>query len=187
MRYPVIKQKYSGELRLDAKAMEENLGSGNNIFVVAQNDLFAADVPEKFIKQIIVHCGKYDNKYLFQTKNPENARRILPMNSSICVTLETNRWYPEHMKKSPKPIDRIEQMLLIRHPLYITIEPIMDFDLDEFITMIEECEPLQVNIGADSGNNHLPEPSKEKLLALIGRLKMFTVIDKKTNLERLLK
>ena len=63
----------------------------------------------------------------------------------------------------------------------------MDFDLDEFITMIEECEPLQVNIGADSGNNHLPEPSKEKLLALIGRLKMFTVIDKKTNLERLLK
>jgi len=49
MRYPVIKQKYSGELRLDAKAMEENLGSGNNIFVVAQNDLFAADVPEIFI------------------------------------------------------------------------------------------------------------------------------------------
>jgi hypothetical protein len=44
----------------------------------------------------------------------------------------------------------------------------------------------QVNIGADSGNNHLPEPSKEKVLQLIEALKEFTVIDQKRNLNRIL-
>jgi hypothetical protein len=71
--------------------------------------------------------------------------------------------------------------------IYVTIEPILDFDLQDMVALIKACEPNQVNIGADSGNNHLPEPSKEKLLALIDALKEFTVIDKKTNLQRLLK
>ena len=69
----------------------------------------------------------------------------------------------------------------------VTIEPIMDFDLDEMVSMIKFCGPLKVNIGADSKNNHLPEPSKEKLLALINELQKFTIIDRKSNLERLLK
>jgi hypothetical protein len=45
----------------------------------------------------------------------------------------------------------------------ITVEPILDFDLDQFVRMIKICEPEQVNIGADSGNNRLPEPSPEKI------------------------
>jgi hypothetical protein len=55
------------------------------------------------------------------------------------------------------------------------------------VKMIRRCNPKQVNIGADSGNNHLPEPSKENLLALIDELKKFTIIDQKRNLARLLK
>ena len=35
---------------------------------------------------------------------------------------------------------------------YLTIEPIMDFDLESFILMIQAVNPVQVNIGADSGN-----------------------------------
>ena len=69
----------------------------------------------------------------------------------------------------------------------VTIEPVMDFDLADMIGIIKQCNPQQVNIGADSGNNNLPEPSKEKLLALIDELKKFTVIDQKRNLNRLLK
>jgi hypothetical protein len=63
----------------------------------------------------------------------------------------------------------------------------MDFDLREMVELIKECNPVQVNIGADSGNNNLPEPGKEKLLELIKELKKFTTIAKKTNLERLLR
>lgn len=38
--YPILKERYSGELRLDHKAVNENLGRGNIIFVCSQNDLY---------------------------------------------------------------------------------------------------------------------------------------------------
>ena len=90
------------------------------------------------------------------------------------------------MRNCPTPEQRVEQMKLIRHPLYITIEPIMDFDLPIFIEMLKECEPIQVNIGADSGRHNLPEPSKSKVLELVSELEKFTIIHNKSNLKRLL-
>jgi hypothetical protein len=109
-------------------------------------------------------------------------------NFALCITLETNRHYKEVMGLSPKPKDRVKEYKKIPYSFkYITIEPIMDFDLVEFVEMIKVCNPLQVNIGADSGKNNLPEPSKEKLLQLIEELKKFTIIHNKSNLKRLLK
>jgi hypothetical protein len=55
------------------------------------------------------------------------------------------------------------------------------------LNLIQRCNPEQVNIGADSGNNHLPEPDKDKLLELIKELSRFTIIHRKNNLQRLLK
>ena len=69
--------------------------------------------------------------------------------------------------------------------VFVTIEPILDFDLPDMVAILKHCEPKQVNIGADSGRNNLPEPSKEKVLALINELQKFTIIDRKTNLSRL--
>lgn len=91
------------------------------------------------------------------------------------------------MNKCPTPEQRVEQMKLIKHPLYITIEPIMDFDLPEFVEMLKSCEPVQVNIGADSGRNGIPEPPQEKVLQLIDELQKFTKIHNKVNLKRLLR
>lgn len=51
---------------------------------------------------------------------------------------------------------------------------------------IETCLPEQVNIGADTGKNGLPEPSKEKLTSLIEGIQKFTTIHNKSNLKRLL-
>ena len=174
------------QVRFDEKELKTNLGEGNFIFVGSSNDMFAQNIPSEWIENTIKHCEKFNNKYLFQTKNPKNIRRILCDNSHVCITLETNRFYPEFMGNSPKPIDRVEEMKLIRHPLYITIEPIMDFDLPEFVEMIKSCNPLQVNIGSDSGNNRLIEPPKEKVLELIKELRKFTTIHNKQNLKRLL-
>jgi hypothetical protein len=64
----------------------------------------------------------------------------------------------------------------------ITIEPIMDFDLTKMLRIIHMAEPSQVNIGADSGNNHLPEPPKEKVIELISELQKFTTVYQKKNL-----
>ncbi len=63
----------------------------------------------------------------------------------------------------------------------------MDFDLDKLVPLISVCRPIQVNIGADSGNNGLPEPSKEKVLKLIEELEKFTKVKQKKNLNRLVK
>lgn len=174
-------------VHFDEKELKTDLGTGNFIFVGSSCDLFAEDIPEKWIIDTLTHCGKFDqNRYLFQTKNPEGIRRILPYQSIVCVTLETNRYYPEFMKMSPSPLNRVHEMLKIRHELFITIEPVMDFDVLDFLDMIKSCSPKQVNIGADSGNNHLPEPSKEKLMDLIDELKKFTTIHHKRNLSRIL-
>lgn len=174
-------------VRLDEKELKTNLGEGNFIFIGSSCDMWAQDIPEAWILRTLIHCDIYNNKYLFQTKNPENIRRILPYQSSVCVTLETNRYYPEIMQNSPAPVSRWYQSKFIRHPLYVTIEPILDFDLWNFVDMLKQLEPLQVNIGADSGHNNLPEPKKEKVLELITELEKFTIVHQKKNLQRLLK
>ena len=173
-------------IRFDEKELKTDLGKGNFIFVGSSCDMWAQNIPEEWIEKTLNYCDKFDNKYLFQTKNPYNIRRILCHDSNVCVTLETNRHYPEIMRNSPIPAQRVEQMKYIRHPLYITIEPLMDFDLPEFVEMLKICNPIQINIGADSGNNNLPEPSKEKVLQLINEIQKFTTIHNKKNLKRLL-
>jgi hypothetical protein len=70
---------------------------------------------------------------------------------------------------------------------YITVEPVMDFDLGRFVEIIKACSPRQVNIGADSGNNRLPEPSREKIWSLVKELCRFTQVRMKANLTRILK
>jgi DNA repair photolyase len=176
-------------VRFDELELKTDLGSGNFIFVGSSCDLFADAIPDLWLYKTLATCIQFDNSYLFQSKNPVNilgSSAILPKKSVVCTTIETNRWYPEIMKKSPDPAHRAMWMGCIDLPKYVTIEPIMDFDVDEMIDLIRRCNPVQVNIGADSGNNNLPEPSKEKLYELIDALKEFTVIDQKRNLSRLL-
>jgi hypothetical protein len=66
------------------------------------------------------------------------------------------------MRNSSTPQERAEELAKIELPRYVTIEPIMDFDLEKMVDLIRKCKPVQVNIGADSGNNHLPEPVKRR-------------------------
>jgi len=62
----------------------------------------------------------------------------------------------------------------------------MDFDLIQMVNLIIITKPEKVYIGADSKNHHLPEPSKDKVLALIEELEKFTIVEQKTNLSRIL-
>lgn len=173
-------------VRFDEKELKTDLGSGSFIFTGSSNDMFAADVPAEWIQQTIDRCNYFDNHYLFQTKNPERLQEFeLPKNSVVCTTIETNRINPEIMNNSPEPSLRAEAMSRIDLPKYVTIEPIMDFDLIEMLNLIKQCNPVQVNIGADSGNHKLPEPSKEKVLMLIDELKRFTKVKQKKNLKRI--
>jgi hypothetical protein len=182
-----------GPIRLVEKELKSSLGKGHFIFVGNTTDMFAEDVASRDIRAVLNHCLKFPgNKYFFQSKNTYNLsfhKMMFPANSVLCTTLETNRDYYPIMGNSPTPRTRAfyfegTQASFEQH---VTIEPIMDFDLPEFVKIIKDCAPDQVNIGADSGYNGLPEPPAEKVLELIAELEKFTKVVRKPNLERLLK
>lgn len=182
------------ELHFDESELKTNLGSGNFIFVGSSNDLFAAEHPDEWILETLKHCEKHENRYLLQSKNPSRIldyidAAVISDKAVICTTIETNRYYPEVISDCPLVDNRADAMNIISEVVktYITIEPIMDFDLPELVELIKRCNPEQVNIGADSGHNHLPEPSKEKVLKLIDEVNKFTKVKEKSNLKRLLK
>ena len=67
----------------------------------------------------------------------------------------------------------------------VSIEPIMDFELDEFVHGLRVIQPDFVSIGADSMGHDLPEPSPEKVMELIHALMEFTEVLLKPNLKRI--
>jgi DNA repair photolyase len=175
-------------VRFDHKEMMTDLEQGHTIFVGSSCDMWAEEIPDPWIAETLLRCMDFNNTYLFQSKNPRRFSDFfnhLTTDTKFCTTIETNRWYPQ-MGCTPGPKDRALFLREWPFDVYVTIEPVMDFDVDLLVDIIKICEPKQVNIGADSGNNHLPEPSKEKLMQLIEALKEFTVIDQKRNLNRLL-
>ena len=178
-------------VHFDEKELKTNLGKGNFIFVGSSCDMFAEDIDTAWTIKTLQHCNKFDNKYLFQSKNPEwfdMAAIHLDKEFVLCTTIETNRWYKDIMGDCPTPEERAFAMSKTYGiKKFVTLEPLLDFDINEFIKIIRYCRPEQVNIGADSGNNNMPEPSKEKILELIDELQKFTTIHSKSNLSRLLK
>jgi len=190
--YPAINKKYSGALGINLKGIKKLKGYNKYIFVCSMNDLFADNVPSEMISMVFDSCNDH-NRYLFQTKNPIRIYEFsgrLRNNLEFCITIETNRYYEDVMGNCKTPYRRFNDLEIInKHtpdsPI-ITIEPIMDFDLDVFVELLKSANPKQINIGADSGHNNLPEPTKEKTLALISELENFTVVHLKKNLNRIL-
>jgi protein gp37 len=177
-------------VHFDRKELKTDLGIDNFIFVGSSCDLFAEGIPREWAGETLRHCEKYPSRYLFQSKDPlrmGSFPELYGIARAICTTIETNRWYSEIMAHSPSLEDRADGMgMLDKFDRFVTIEPIIDFDLIPLVELIKRCEPKQVNIGADSGNNHLPEPSRDKVLALIDELRKFTIIANKRNLTRII-
>jgi hypothetical protein len=172
-----------------------NYGAGKIIFIEHMNDMFAEAVPGGMIFSILNHCKAYpDNEYIFQTKNPGRARSLIdsfPPHFMIGTTIETNRVVPG-LSMAPPPMKRFLDMLSLRErtsaKIFITVEPILDFDPDGLALMLMNLKPEFVNIGADSKGCGLEEPLWEKVERFIYMLTVAGVpIKKKTNLERLMK
>ena len=177
-------------IHFDEKELQTNLGQDNTIFVGSSNDMFANEIPEEWIYHTIQHCEKFSNTYVFQSKNPE--RMVLwdmqiSCKSIFGTTIETNRDY-HLLSKAPEPKERALHISKIspESKTFITIEPIMDFDLEPFTEMIIDAKPSFVNIGADSKGCKLPEPGWGKVSALIQKIQEAGIeIRQKSNLKRL--
>jgi DNA repair photolyase len=187
--------KEAWSLHFDVNELKTNLCCGNFIFIGSSTDMWAQAVPDNWIEAVLKATQfNAGNKYLFQSKNPARFLSFLnglsTENHIFCTTLESSRNYPECMGSSPAIMERVNAMTELPKMGFstmITIEPVMDFDSPYFVESIKRCNPIQVNIGADSGNNRLPEPPKEKVLKLIAELEKFTKVGLKKNLGRLLK
>jgi hypothetical protein len=201
--------KYQGPLRLIKKEFAVQYGTGKTIFIENCNDLFADAVPDLYIEEILSHCLRYpDNTYVFQTKNPVRyidlaiknktwacdpfnrvtlAGTCFPENSLFGCTIETTKMIRK-LSNAPDPYDRVYPMKLLRGRKFITIEPILDFDVDILASWMDQIRPEFVNIGADSKSHNLPEPSADKIQTLIEKLTGYGIeIREKHNLERLMK
>lgn len=68
----------------------------------------------------------------------------------------------------------------------ISIEPILDFQLEVFTKWIKDIDPDFVSIGANSNNRvDLPEPQGCEIKDLYENIKDFTEVKLKKNLKRL--
>jgi DNA repair photolyase len=183
------KQAYPHTVKAEFRT---NLGHGNTVFVCSGCDLFATDIPDLWIKTVIDYAHSFKNNYLFQTKNPERfTSPLLGLSTErdiLCTTIETNQYLPEIMRNAPSPFVRAKYLTAMRERGFrtmVTIEPVMDFNLEFMLFMLKRIEPEQVNIGADSGHNGLPEPPAEKIRELITALKTFTRVVEKNNSRRI--
>ena len=174
-----------------------NLNEAKVIFVGSSIDMFVKDIPDEWITKILDHCASFNEDkpegghivFLLQSKDPARilqfAHHPIMDHAIVATTLETNRYDSNIMGNSPKIIDRalaMEQMADIGIYTMVTAEPLMDFDLDEFVDIIRRCNPRRVNIGKNSAKDYrVLEPDPKKVRELVTSLRSFTRVEIKKN------
>ncbi len=156
------------------------------VFVCDMGDISFA--PPLVWKVVADHLYQYpDTTFLLCTKSPHIFSHSVPWGNLLFgCTIETNRHYPK-ISKAPPVHERYKQMALIYGRKFLSIEPVMDFDLNNFVQWVINIKPEIVEIGADNYRCGLPEPSPQKLAKFLVELRDYvpTVIEK-DGLNRLL-
>jgi DNA repair photolyase len=160
--------------------------SAPNVFVAGTGDIYFCD--DVFVHRIFhaieQHKPRMKKTYFFQTKNPVWFNRYLDWFKKhqdevvLITTLESNRTF-YGISKAPNQIRRFQDFYDLDYPRkVVTIEPVLDFDIDEFhhwMIMLNNQGNLEyVWFGFDSkksGMDHI-EPSLEKSQEFINRLKL---------------
>lgn len=201
-------KKYEGKPRIIDKELKKRFTADDFVFVQDMSDLFADCVPTRLILRILDYIRDSPAKFLLLTKNPARYIRFikdkeLPKNVVLGITIETGHYhfskiYPEYgwthysdYSKAPQSADRLlilkEIRPLTKLPLFISIEPILNFNdeviggmIRPFYMMIKDVKPWGIAVGYDNYNHKLPEPTLEKTLKLIEELEKFTTVHKKT-------
>lgn len=165
---------------------------GEFLTVGLSSDISFMDVND--FCDVLDYCSKWgDRTFMIQSKNPgyflQFAHRITS-NVIIGTTIESNRlitdkaWGTttciydrgdhgyEPISQAPSSNRRYEAMKLYNGRKTVTIEPILDFDIDVMEKYIKDIKPEIVWIGYDSRpeKNRLPEPTLYKLDMFVGRL-----------------
>lgn len=154
--------------------------SARIIFVCGNADI--SFCPPDFTRRIIGRIAEHNVRapqktYYLQSKRPayfEQFLEDLPDNVLLLTTLETNRnaGYDE-VSKAPLPTVRYGQFKALDYARkVVTIEPVLDFDLEAFAGWIRSIHPEYVWLGFNSKPESvtLPEPAEAKVQELANRL-----------------
>lgn len=185
---------YQGSPRLEPNFDKVKLGTGKVIFVAHMSDLFARGVPDEMIRTILAKCNEnYRNRYVFQTKDPENAlnfKDLISPTSTVGTTIETDSSILiGRFSSAPNPISRslaLQEFRPYGITTFLTIEPIMKFNMGALLQVIKMARPDWINIGADSKGCNLPEPTWNEVQDLIQGIRDLGIeVREKSNLDRL--
>ena len=103
------------------------------IWVGSSGDISFIEYPDML--KILNRIEEYpDRTFFFQTKNPKFFwDYIFPFNTILGITLESNVYY-RGISNAPNPWKRVFNFASLEHPRkFVTIEPIMEFDFDQFL------------------------------------------------------
>jgi len=191
-----INVRYQGPPKIVKPELKCSYGAGKIIFVEHMSDLFAFQIPNEYKMDILTHCRKYPkNEYVIQSKNPLEAFKfisVFPIKFLFGTTIETNvSSLTTKVSYAPAPFYRYAGLKKFKqggHRIFVSIEPIMSFDVNILAKWMIDLRPEFVSIGADSKDYVLPEPSKEMIEDFIGLLNEANIkVKQKSNLERLLR
>jgi len=162
-------------------------------------DLFCDRVSVAEVREILEIIERNQETVFFlETKNPANYPfYIIPKeNVILSITAETNKlegklpkigyWHYSEISHAPDPEGRLRYVryykFFKKYKKHISIEPILDFDLDKFLKWILGINPeFGVSVGYDNYSCRLPEPPLTKTLQLIEQLEKHGIkVERKT-------
>lgn len=184
--------KYQGKPYVVKEELKRRFKPGDFVFVSDMLDLFGDWVLTECISDVFnVIRGFPETQFLFLTKNPKRyfyLEDALPQNCVLGCTIESNENYC--LGFSPSQTDRLRWMeamndILVKYRRFISVEPILNFDVERFANALLNAKPWAVAVGYDNYGNKLEEPPLAKTLLLIEILKKAGIkVYKKTLRER---
>ena len=173
---------------LNEKEFNSKFGKGDLIFVSDMGDMFGDFTPVRWIRQVLDHIRQFpEADFLFMTKNPKRYLELLPQipeNTILGATIETTSdeiVQTDKLSSAPLPSKRYEAMKALDwNRKIVSVEPILDFDLNTFSKWIEDINPFLVYVGYDNYNHKLREPTLGQTIELMNRLSEISLVIRKT-------
>ena len=170
--------KQDDSVRLREDWLEDDLGEGRIVFVAEVSDIGGHWQKEEEVLRVLEHCRRFDNTYIFGTKNPHGLVKYVPFMPAkviLWVTVESNT--DHEVSLAPPPKERIEGIHELfneglQAKLCVSMEPLLKFDPVILKDWLEVLRPSILYLGLDSRDKHknfsdrhglLPEPSEEEI------------------------
>jgi len=179
-------RKYSDGFKpkFHPEELSKRFKPGEFVFVADMGDMWGDWVPKQWILQVLEVIRKYPKTtFLLLTKNTKRYLKFagflkgLP-NVILGATVETDDsdlYKSYRISKAEAPFSRLIDMSYLSicrdMKVMLSIEPILNFNMENFVNWIADIKPEFVYVGYDNYNNKLPEPPLHKTMELIDQLK----------------